>query len=642
MTTLRAVLAGALVALGLALPTGPDAAAASVTPSPADHRQELQTVRLPTMANVGGLGSMAPTPNGQAADPSLGTIPVVYTPEYDVSPFQLAAVTWTGAAPVTAWVRVRTDGEWSQWYELPADTDHQPDPGSPEAAGARNGTDPLLVPESDGVQVRAESTVRPGTRQLGDLRLELVDPDAEPSGAPVEPQAEAVPLEPAQTYGERVATPQPSIYRRSQWGADESMRAEPPSFGDVNGAFVHHTVSATQYAAADVPNMIRSIYVYHVRSRGWNDIGYNFVIDRFGRIWEGRYGGINRAVTGAHTAGYNDDAFAASALGTYSDTPPTAPMLRAYENLFAWKFSIHGVDPRYAVNYDGERWPAIAGHRDAAATACPGDALYARLGTIRAGTITAMSLSPSRDTNRNGRVDLMATRSNGSLIAADLAGGNVTGMRALGTGWDAVVSVALPGDWNGDRRDDMIGRLRDGSLMLWPGAGNGTFGRAVRIGSGWNIMSLVTAPGDWDRDGHPDLISRRTSDGTLWLSRGNAQGRIVEQRQIGTGWGATTALVGVGDWDGDNIGDLVARRTDGTLWLYPGAGSGTFGTPRRIGTGWNGYQIAGVGDATGDGHADIVARSTVGTLVLYPGDGSGGFGRARTIGSGWGGYNRVF
>ncbi|TDE15900.1 FG-GAP-like repeat-containing protein [Jiangella asiatica] len=639
MTTMRAVLAGALVALGLTLPAQPGAAAGPTTTADAAvDRQELQTVRLPAMSSAfGGIGTLPPTPEGQANDPSLGTVPVVYTPEYDVSPFQLAAVTWTGTAPVSAWARVRTDGTWSQWYELPADSDHQPDPGSAEAAATRNGTDPLLVPESDGIQVRVDSSVRPGTRQLGDLRLDLVDPSATPTAASAEPQAERAPAQ-----DERVATPQPSVYRRSQWGADESMRADPPTFGQVNGAFVHHTVSATQYSAADVPSMIRSIYVYHVRSRGWNDIGYNFIIDRFGRIWEGRYGGINRAVTGAHTAGYNDDAFAASALGTYTDSPPTAQMLRAYEELFGWKFGIHGVNPRHAVNYDGESWPAIAGHRDAAATACPGDALYARLGTIRAGTVTTMSLSPSRDTNRNARADLMATRSDGSLVAADVVGGALVGMRSVGTGWNAMVSIALPGDWNGDRRDDMIARRRDGTLLLYPGAGNGTFARPVRIGSGWQIMSLVTAPGDWDRDGNPDLIARRTSDGTLWLYRGNGRGGFVEQRRIGSGWQSFTTLVGVGDWDGDNVGDLVGRRSDGSLWLYPGGGAGTFGTPRRIGVGWNGYQIAGVGDASGDGRADIVARSTVGTLVLYPGNGTGGFGRARTVGTGWGGYNRLF
>lgn len=100
----------------------------------------------------------------------------------------------------------------------------------------------------------------------------------------------------------------PTIYTRAQWGTNENIRGPgPPDYGEVRGALVHHTVNANNCTAADVPAIIRGIYSYHVNSRGWRDIGYNFLVDRFGRVWEGRYGGIKRAVTGAHTAGYNPD-----------------------------------------------------------------------------------------------------------------------------------------------------------------------------------------------------------------------------------------------------------------------------------------------------------------------------------------------
>jgi hypothetical protein len=133
-----------------------------------------------------------------------------------------------------------------------------------------------------------------------------------------------------------------------------------------------------------VPGIIRSIYTYHVKGRGWKDIGYNFLVDRFGRIWEGRYGGVTRAVIGAHTAGYNSYAFGTALLGSYGGTDPSNAALDAFADVIAWKFSVHKVDPR-RVSYPPslKQQPAIAGHRDATATECPGARLYGKLSTIR-------------------------------------------------------------------------------------------------------------------------------------------------------------------------------------------------------------------------------------------------------------------
>ena len=114
------------------------------------------------------------------------------------------------------------------------------------------------------------------------------------------------------------------IYSRAQWGADESMRDGSPSYFEVHGGFVHHTVNANDYKRKDVPAIIRSIYAYHTQSRGWSDIGYNFLVDRFGRIWEGRYGGVDRPVVGAHTLNYNSYSFAMSAIGNFELVQPSA------------------------------------------------------------------------------------------------------------------------------------------------------------------------------------------------------------------------------------------------------------------------------------------------------------------------------
>jgi hypothetical protein len=248
--------------------------------------------------------------------------------------------------------RTRTGGTWSAWHTIPYDPEHGPDPGSAEAQHARPGTDPLLVGKVGSVQVRAVST-----RPLpADLKLAVISPgqaahtatehaaldtstmDGDNGTDSVYRAADPQPVSGDTAQLAAAAfTPRPVIYSRAQWGADEKMRSKSSlHYGDVHAGFVHHTVNANTYTRAEVPALLRSIYAYHVRVRGWSDIGYNYLIDRFGRIWEGRYGGIDRAVVGAHTLGYNDDSFAASAIGNYELTKPSTATLQAYATLFAW------------------------------------------------------------------------------------------------------------------------------------------------------------------------------------------------------------------------------------------------------------------------------------------------------------------
>ncbi len=113
------------------------------------------------------------------------------------------------------------------------------------------------------------------------------------------------------------------IYSRKQWGANERMRDRSSlHYFEVHAGFVHHTVNANAYTRAEVPGILRSIYAYHTQSLGWSDVGYNYLVDKFGRIWEGRAGGVDRPVVGAHTLGYNDWSFAMSAIGNYETVGP--------------------------------------------------------------------------------------------------------------------------------------------------------------------------------------------------------------------------------------------------------------------------------------------------------------------------------
>jgi N-acetylmuramoyl-L-alanine amidase len=142
------------------------------------------------------------------------------------------------------------------------------------------------------------------------------------------------------------ATARPAIVSRKGWGAVESLRRAGPDYSStVKAAVIHHTVKTNRYAPSESAALVRADYLYHVRSRGWNDIGYNFLVDRYGRVFEGRYGGITRAVLGAHAGGFNTYTTGVAMLGTFSSSRPPAAMLASLKRLLAWKLDLSHVDP---------------------------------------------------------------------------------------------------------------------------------------------------------------------------------------------------------------------------------------------------------------------------------------------------------
>ncbi|WP_435862457.1 N-acetylmuramoyl-L-alanine amidase [Streptomyces phaeochromogenes] len=188
----------------------------------------------------------------------------------------------------------------------------------------------------------------------------------------------------------------PRIVTRRGWGADETLRERNFSYTKtVKAAFVHHTASGNNYRCAQAPSVIRSIYRYHVKSSGWRDIGYNFLIDKCGNIYEGRAGGVAKPVMGAHTLGFNTNSMGIAVLGSFGSANPPAASVKAISKLTAWKLGLFGANPKgktYLKSGGGNlyrkgknvRLNVISGHRDGFATECPGGRLYAKLGTARA------------------------------------------------------------------------------------------------------------------------------------------------------------------------------------------------------------------------------------------------------------------
>jgi hypothetical protein len=200
-------------------------------------------------------------------------------------------------------------------------------------------------------------------------------------------------------FGERRAQPyigpRPRIITRRGWGANENLRERGFVYTKkVKAAFVHHTASGNKYSCSQVPSIIRSIYRYHVVSSGWRDIGYNFLVDKCGNIYEGRAGGVAKAVKGAHTLGFNTNSMGIAVIGNFGNTKPSDAALKAISRLTAWKLGLYGVNPRgktYLTSAGGNlyrkgknvRLNVISGHRDGFSTECPGRLLYGKLGSAR-------------------------------------------------------------------------------------------------------------------------------------------------------------------------------------------------------------------------------------------------------------------
>jgi N-acetylmuramoyl-L-alanine amidase len=165
------------------------------------------------------------------------------------------------------------------------------------------------------------------------------------------------------------------IVPRSSWAPDlpwnwDACPGGPEYAPYMSTAVVHHTVNSNAYGPGDSIGMMRAIWAYHVQSLGYCDIAYNFIIDNYGVPYEGRLGGIDQSVVGAHAIGANYGTTGVAMLGTFSSVLPSSGSLGTLENVIRWKLKIHGDNPFDDPAAD------ILGHRDTSATECPGQALY--------------------------------------------------------------------------------------------------------------------------------------------------------------------------------------------------------------------------------------------------------------------------
>ncbi len=299
-----------------------------------------------------------------------------------VHDFNLVGVTWTAdSAPrgLTVEVRTRSAGRWSGWSVLDPDLDGptpQPDDKSPSSY--RDGTEPTWVGPASGVEVLVFAVH--GAAPDG-LSVDTVDAGTSSHDQTVlSGKGRVAPSQDGKFPG------LPTVITRKEWGADESLgdNCWDPKYGSTfKAVVVHHTAGSNDYTQDEAAAVVRGIYAYHTEARGWCDIGYNFLIDRFGDVFEGRAGGIRKPVRGSHSGDYNVDTTGVSLMGNFDSAYPPAAMRAALVNLVAWRLgtAYHGAYGRPFL-YDG-RFKRILGHRDVMSTSCPGQYVYDWLPTLR-------------------------------------------------------------------------------------------------------------------------------------------------------------------------------------------------------------------------------------------------------------------
>ncbi|KES06759.1 alpha integrin [Streptomyces toyocaensis] len=625
--------------------------------------------------------------------------------------FSAVLVTWDNPeaeAKGTPEVRTRDleTGKWSGWQEL-ENEENQADGAEGERAATRGGTASVWTGDADGVEVRIvkDDGTQAGGQPAG-MDVKLLDPGTDPEGAPAvadmdpvafaaettapvtpaptetqtteppssptvtetatdtaSPTASGTPSETATATASPSPTPtvpeprpstvvKPPVITQAEWGASTDYDGTPSYGTEIKAAVVHHTGvdSDNAVSCADSRARMRSIQQEHF-ARGYYDIGYNFVVDRCGQIFEGRSGGMDLPVVGAHDVGFNTDTLGISYIGNFESAHPSRAAMDSIARVVAWKFGMYGIDPTGTVTLtsgtdagvsgnkidkgESVTLPRVFGHRDTNYTACPGLNLYPKLSRIAAlaktpGISHALATS---DHNRDGLADLVAGTPKalsgaGSVTvvpggvdgpvsgAASTLSQNSTGVSGNNENGDAFGTSTAWGDVNGDGHADLaIGAPGEdhtyadrGSVVVMYGpALNTGFGYTTSgvTGSGAKLGSAV-AVGDFNGDGKADVFAAGSGNGGNWNAR-HTDGAT----KYGTLTGSTGSLsyldAASGDFNRDGYGDVALNYRDtggiGRVVRFAGSASGL----AKVGViSVKGGRSIAAGDFNGNGYDDIV------------------------------------
>ena len=448
------VLAGLVASAPVSVSSGDPAPSASADPAPVQlldlTTQSGRSTEIARSGLDGARSSRAPAaapdavnaltaaagdvgPEADAPDSGAGAVDperdaVILTDPLKVDDFLVAGFTWTGGedgAPpegVSIYLRVRQDGEWSPWY-----LNEPSDAGRDDGAG-RAGTDELVTGGADAVQA---SVVGDAAALPADLTLALV-PDhpsgesdlgaadvrtaeAEPTGVAAASAAQSGLRDdrgPAENLTGASAVQLPAaapaaaqddlsalVTTREEWGANPAYLNWWPNYAPADHVVVHHTAGTNDYTAEQSPSIVRGIYYYHAVILGWGDIGYNLLVDKYGQVFEGRYGTLDSdpgtMVVGGHSYGANTGTMGIAMMGNYSFVSPSSIQIERVGQMTGWFLARAGVTDAYGSSRFTFRatqkyrrgqtidLDVISAHRDVGYTTCPGDAGYSMMDPIR-------------------------------------------------------------------------------------------------------------------------------------------------------------------------------------------------------------------------------------------------------------------
>ncbi|MFP5223963.1 MAG: N-acetylmuramoyl-L-alanine amidase [Actinomycetota bacterium] len=449
------------------------------------------------------------------------------------------------------------------WYDLQFEEDHGPSGAEAARAVPRSFSEPLWLGTERVFAIRAAEPIRVP------LKIHAINSkgDSSVAVAPLRILGSMFRALTVPRSAEAITVERPVI-PRSGWGANESWRGQGPGASDrLDGLIVHHTDTTNSYSKSDVPAIIRGIYRYHTKTRGWSDIGYGLLIDKWGRVFEGRYGSTYEPIIGAQARAHNTRTMGIALLGDYADTVPTKASRVALARLVAWKADLHQMPPVGLVKLGdgGHQHKRVIGHRDANSTVCPGNKAYGYLDWVR------------RAANRLGHPKFYLPRQNTSILTPDGDGDQdiwkVTGWFSREVDWKVQITdaagvvvheatgagrrIAQPAG-DGVRWDGKVaGVAVPSGRYRWTLSGTDAGGRIARPVEG---EFLVVSD-------HLDGTLLQDPEGVYWIDGGSA--RPVSDLALRTVFARRTPIsVGAEERGRYSLGTPIAVR-EGSLLLGP-------------------------------------------------------------------------
>ncbi|RVU18277.1 hypothetical protein EOT10_32385 [Streptomyces antnestii] len=624
----------------------------------------------------------------------------------------------------TAQVRARNvaTGAWTDWLSMPVEQLGTDGKETKAGGGVRGGTESVWTGDSDAVEVRVVAKDGTASDLPSGIDVKLLDPgtlapakgagaakpaafsvdttppatspdpatdpvSSAPAAAPSDTAAasetpgatateSASPAADASTSASASASPEPTVpaarpstvvkppvITQAEWGADTDYNGTPEYDDSIKAAVIHHTGvdPDNTVPCSQSRQRVHTIQQEHM-AKGWYDIGYNFLVDRCGQIFEGRSGGMDLPVHGAHDYGFNTDTVGISYIGNFMSATPTQAALNSIARVVAWKFGQYGItaNSKVTLQSNGDQGVSdnkipmgqsitldrVFGHRDTGTTLCPGDNLYKKLATIRTlasapGVSHALktsdiysSAAPTAKT-RDGLPDLVAgtpKASTGGSVTVVPGGANgpayaakktltqsstgVPGTNEKGDLWGASVAE---GDINGDGyadlaigqpgEDDTSGHTDRGAVTLLYGPALNT-GAQMNLDEGFYANSAkygsAVAVGDFNADGKADVFAASTGTGGTWTARyseGQESSSNITSGDAALAYEAATS----GDFNQDGYADVALNYRDATsvgrvVWFKGGRNGLTKAGTLSV----KGGRSIASGDLNGDGVDDIV------------------------------------